>query len=90
MGKEEGEEAGRHDDNSSFVSILVCLFLFLSFSFSLFVRFLFLLQLRKQLYYGWNIVSHYLFVTAFVRSTYIYCAIISAPAYREKLSRPLQ
>ena len=43
MGKEEGEAAGRHCDNSSFKSMLVCLFLFLSlflsFSRCLFVFF---------------------------------------------------
>ena len=40
IGKEEGEATGRHSDNSSFMSMLVCLF-FLSFSSCSFVRFIF-------------------------------------------------
>ena len=66
MGKEEGEAAGSHCDKSSFISVqvrlFVCLSLFLSFSFCFFVRFLFLLYLKEQLYSGWNTVLHYLFV----------------------------
>ena len=39
MGKEEGEVAGSHCDNSSLIAMLVCL-LFVSFSLCLNVRFL--------------------------------------------------
>ena len=43
-GKEEGEAAGRHCDNSSYISMLGCILIFLSLFFFFFFRFLFLLH----------------------------------------------
>ena len=64
-------------DASLFVCFLLLLF-FRLFCLRLFVCFLFLLQSRKQLQHGWNIVLQYLlFLFAFVCSTCIYCTIIS-------------
>ena len=69
IGKEEGEAAGRHCDNSSFISMLVCLFAFL-FWFPFFCllacSFSISSPFKEQLLHGWNILLHYLFVFALV------------------------
>ena len=90
--KAEGEAEEYHCENSSFISMLVRLFVIcffhvvcLFFSFiCVLIRFLLTLHSRDQTQYGCTIVLHYLFVFAFVCSRrYIVRSFL--PQWREIL-----
>ena len=92
MGKEEEDVAGRHYDDSSYISMLVCLFVlcvFLSVCLFVYSFSLFPFKGTSLMRVEYGVIC--LFVFAFVCSTYIYCTIISLPVERNskgQSSRP--